>query len=168
MSFINILIEKMTEHNKGDAKRIQHFMKVYGFSKFIGEMEGLDSSTQGILEMAAVLHDIGVRPAEEKYGNCAGPNQEREGVAAAEKLLDSLGKRGYYIGKATKERVCYLIGHHHTYSDVDGMDYQILLEADFLVNLYEKDSQESEVRTVYEKIFRTEWGRKICRDMFGI
>ena len=35
------------------------------------------------------------------------------------------------------ERICYLIGHHHTYKDVDGADYQLLLEADFLVNAYE-------------------------------
>ena len=36
------------------------------------------------------------------------------------------------------DRVCYLVGHHHTYLDMDGMDYQILVEADFLVNLFEK------------------------------
>ena len=33
------------------------------------------------------------------------------------------------------ERVAYLIGHHHTYDKIEGMDYQILVEADFLVNI---------------------------------
>lgn len=31
----------------------------------------------------------------------------------------------------------YLVGHHHTYKDIDGLDYQILVEADFLVNYFE-------------------------------
>ena len=29
------------------------------------------------------------------------------------------------------ERVKYLVGHHHTYDNIDGLDYQILIEADF-------------------------------------
>ena len=35
-------------------------------------------------------------------------------------------------------RVQYLIAHHHTYDAIDGIDYQILIEADFLVNMYEE------------------------------
>ena len=43
-------------------------------------------------------------------------------------------------GMRTRERICYLIGHHHTYDKIDGTDYQILVDADFLVNLYEEDA----------------------------
>ncbi len=32
------------------------------------------------------------------------------------------------------ERVSYLVGHHHTLNVIAGMDYQILAEADFIVN----------------------------------
>ena len=35
------------------------------------------------------------------------------------------------------ERVQYLIAHHHTYNNIDEIDYQILVEADFLVNIME-------------------------------
>lgn len=35
------------------------------------------------------------------------------------------------------ERVAYLVGHHHTYTDIDGIDYQILIEADYIVNASE-------------------------------
>lgn len=62
------LIVKMTEFNAGDSKRIQHFLKVYEFAHVIGIREGLDPETLHILEMAAILHDIGIRPSEEKYG----------------------------------------------------------------------------------------------------
>ncbi len=40
------------------------------------------------------------------------------------------------------ERVQYLIAHHHTYGNIDEMDYQILVEADFLVNIMEEGSIE--------------------------
>ncbi|MDP3446993.1 MAG: hypothetical protein Q8S22_02920 [Eubacteriales bacterium] len=51
-----------------------------------------------------------------------------------------------------------LIAHHHTYTDIQGMDYQILIEADFLVNAYEDKMDEDAVRTVREKIFSTKTG----------
>jgi hypothetical protein len=66
------------------------------------------------------------------------------------------------------ERVCWLIAHHHTYTDVCGMDYQILLEADFLVNLFEDNEDKDVIRAAYEKIFKTKTGKHICRTMFGI
>lgn len=54
------------------------------------------------------------------------------GPDEAEKLLNKLG-----VDEKIIERVCFLVGHHHTYNMIDGLDYQILVEADFLVNAYE-------------------------------
>ncbi|MCI6794993.1 MAG: phosphohydrolase, partial [Lachnospiraceae bacterium] len=65
-------------------------------------------------------------------------------------------------------RVQYLIAHHHTYQGIDGQDYQILVEADFLVNLYEDGASEKAVRTAGEKIFRTAAGTDILKKMFRI
>lgn len=159
----NALIMKMTEYYEGQPHRIQHFMKVYGYAKMIGEMEGISQEEKDILETAAVVHDIGIKPSEEKYGDCIGKHQEEEGPAAAEEMLKGLG----YDEKLT-ERVCWLVGHHHTYTNIDGLDYQILVEADFLVNLYENENEEDAVEKALERIFRTESGRRICRLMFGI
>ena len=58
--------------------------------------------------------------------------------------------------------------HHHTYEDMDGIDYQILVEADFLVNMYEDTLSQQAVRHAYTTIFRTETGKMICRDMFAL
>lgn len=66
------------------------------------------------------------------------------------------------------DRVCYLVGHHHTYLDMDGMDYQILVEADFLVNLFENASTRKVIRSVDTKIFRTAAGRRILHAMFAL
>ena len=60
-------VDRMSSFYSGDPKRINHFLKVYAYAKSIGELEGLDSQTQETLELAAVLHDIGIKPSEEKY-----------------------------------------------------------------------------------------------------
>jgi uncharacterized protein len=125
----------MIEYYAGDARRIHHFLKVHSFAKLIGEMEGVTGEELEILEVAALVHDIGIKNSEKKYGYNTGKTQEKEGPPEAEKLLIPLTDDAAFI-----ERVCYLVGHHHTYSNIDGMDYQILVEADFLVNLYEDKS----------------------------
>ena len=66
------------------------------------------------------------------------------------------------------ERVAYLVGHHHTYTDIDGRDYQILVEADFLVNFFEGNSDKEKIRSTGEKIFRTAAGKAILNEMFGV
>ena len=109
----------------GDARRIQHFIKVHALAQLLGRQEQLDEGTQFILEAAALTHDI-----------C--------------------------------ERVCYLIGHHHTYTNIDGMDYQILVEADFLVNFYEDGMSKEAIQTACGRIFKTASGIRLCRQMFGI
>jgi uncharacterized protein len=161
---IAALIAAMTEYDRGDAKRIQHFIKVHDLSAAIGTLEGLDGETLFILETAAVLHDVGIHLSEQKYGSSGGKYQELEGPAEAEKLMDAAG---CYTPEQTA-RVKYLIAHHHTYSGIDGADYQILVEADFLVNLYEDSAKYGTAISVRDKIFKTETGRKLLSDMFGL
>ena len=163
MSEHNKLIMEMTAYYHGDAKRIQHFMKVYSFAKMIGQMENLPEKEQKILEVAGIVHDIGIKVSEEKYGNSNGKHQEEEGPGIAIELLQRLGYEQELI-----ERVAYLVGHHHTYTNIDGADYQILVEADFLVNLYEDGLDTETTKTAYERIFQTESGKCLCKEMFAL
>ena len=141
------LIEKMMEYYAGDPKRVQHFLKVYEFAKLIGESESLDTETMHILRTAAIVHDIGIKISEEKYGSSNGKYQEKEGPAVAEPMLLALG-----YDEAVIDRVLFLIAHHHTYNEIEGLDYQILVEADFLVNLFEDGSSRKQPKK-YRKIF---------------
>lgn len=152
----------MIAYYDGDPKRIQHFTKVHSYARLIGIGEELDDASLFILEAAAYTHDIGIRVAEEKYGRCDGKIQEQEGPIIAQKMLSQLGFENYIV-----ERICFLIGHHHTYDNIDGLDYQILVEADFLVNLYEDDAGNRAIDKAYKRIFKTETGKKIFRLMFG-
>ena len=106
---------------------------------------------------------LNVKIAEEKYGRCDGDLQEKEGPDIARKLLTEVG-----YNEEVTERVAFLVGHHHTYSGIDGMDYRILVEADFLVNLYEDGSPKSAVSAALSGVFETMTGKRICRRMFGV
>jgi HD superfamily phosphodiesterase len=156
------LSDRMVTYNVGDPKRIQHLIKVHYFARMIGLSEGLDAATQLILEATAIVHDIGIRISEKKYGVCDGKHQEQEGPAEARKLLTEMGT----FSEAQIERICWLVGHHHTYDCIEGMDYQILVEADFLVNIYEDNLPVEAVRKVREKIFKTRAGLSLLDRMY--
>ena len=70
---------KMFNANRGDQKRIEHSLKVYGYAQLLGRMEGLDPDHQFVLELTAILHDIGIHVSEAKYGYSDGQKQELEG-----------------------------------------------------------------------------------------
>lgn len=163
MSMLNELLMEMIRYDKGDAGRIQHFLKVHSYARLIAASEHLDPDLQFVTEAAAIVHDIAIRLCEEKYGDCSGKLQEKEGPALAEEMLSRLG-----FAPDVVERVSFLVGHHHTYDNVDGMDYQILVEADFLVNLAENGTDRDSILHTYRKIFKTDTGKEICREMFGL
>lgn len=160
---ISKLTTLMIEYYRGDPKRIQHFLKVHAFAKLIGEKEIKDTHVLYILESAAVLHDIGIKIAEQKFGSSDGKLQEQEGPAPARKMLEGLN---YDVGDI--KRICYLIAHHHTYENITEIDYQVLVEADFLVNLYEDGCSKEAVLAAYNGVFKTKTGKEICKTMFGL
>ena len=162
-SLLDALYKSMIAYDQGNPARIQHFVKVHSFARLIGRLEELDEETLLVLEAAAFVHDIGIKPAEELYGNCDGKHQEELGPKPAREMLEKCG-----FEKEQIDRVAYLVAHHHTYTDIDGADYQILVEADFLVNLFEGNSKADAVEKAYERIFRTGAGKEICRTMFGL
>ena len=156
------LTEKMMEYDKGSPKRIQHFLKVHAFARMIGIGEGLDDETMYILETTALVHDIGIRNALAIHGSEAGSLQEEIGPGQAHQLLTEIG--GYTSSQL--QRIEYLIGHHHTYSDIQGHDYQILVEADILVNLYESNVKYKAVLAANQNLFKTTTGKRILEVMF--
>ena len=163
MNRIDRLYMEMIHYYQGDPKHIQHFVKVHDLSRLIGQSEGLDEDTMYVLEAAALVHDIGIKVGMEKYGRSDGKTQEAEGPAAAREMLTALGFQERVI-----RRVEYLVGHHHTYTDIDGMDYQILVEADFLVNILEDGLSKEAALQAYQNIFKTESGKNFCQEMFAL
>lgn len=155
--------EKMIEFLNGNLRDINHFLKVYTYAKIIGELEKLDVKTQETLEVAAVIHDIACPLCREKYGDVDGKHQEIESAALVMPFLQELE-----CEEEMAERICYLVSHHHTYTGVDGLDYQILLEADFLVNADESVMSEESIIKVKKRVFKTETGIRLLESIYRL
>jgi len=159
---VSQIMQKMISEAEGNHHDINHLMRVYTFAKTIGELEGLDAGTEFILEAAAIVHDIACPFCRKKYGSAPGNRQEQESGA----LIDAFFQ-GTDISAKALERIRHLVSHHHTYTGVDGLDWQILLEADFLVNADEGNLERAAIYQAKENFFRTETGRKMLDEIYG-
>ena len=154
------LMEKMIVFLQGDRRDINHFVHVWAYAKAIGELEKLDEETQFILETAAVTHDIACPLCRRKYGNLDGKNQEKEGGPMVVEFLKDTGMTAQQI-----ERVAFLVGHHHTLKGIDGTDWQILVEADYIVNAEESRYSANNIRTFIRETARTASGIRLIREV---
>ena len=158
---ISTAIRKMVDFYNGNRHDTEHFLKVWAYAKTIGEQENLDEKTQRILELAAVSHDIACPLCREKYGNANGKKQELESPPLVKNFLEELGVEG-----DEAERITWLVAHHHTYTGVDGLDYRILLEADFIVNAGESEFPLSAIKNAYSQIFETATGKSLLKSIY--
>lgn len=155
------LIAKMIDYYRGNKKDVAHFLKVYAYAETIGRLEGLDAETQRTLELTAIVHDISCPLCREKYGSAAGKHQEAESEAL---LIPFLAE--FELPEAVKARIIYLVMHHHSYDNVGGMDYQILLEADFLVNADESGCSAEAIREFRSRVFKTKSGTALLDSIY--
>ena len=152
---------KMIRYFGNDVRRINHALKVHGLVRVIAGLEKLSLPELTVLEIAALLHDIGIKEAERKYQSTAGHYQELLGPDIARELLTDLS-----LAEDSFERICYLIGHHHSYNQIDGLDFQVLVEADFLVNIFEGQMSKAQIAAIKEKYFKTKTGIGLLTAMY--
>lgn len=154
-------VQKMIDFYKGNLHDIDHFLKVWAFAKTIGEQETDDAHTLKILEIAAIVHDIACPLCREKYGTASGKNQELESPPLIESFFEELP-----VGRSDTERISWLVAHHHTYTNVDSIEHQVLLEADFLVNAAESGYSKSAIKNARNHIFKTDAGIRILDSIY--
>ena len=158
---VSAAIQRMIGFYRGNCHDINHFLKVWAMAKTIGELEGLDRHTQEVLELAAVIHDIACPLCREKYGDTDGKHQELESPPLVEAFFAELP-----VDRADVARISWLAAHHHTYTDIGGVDHQILLEADYLVNADEHGDSRYAVENFRRRIFRTAAGTQLLNSIY--
>lgn len=158
---VSEIVVRMIEYSKGNLHDISHFLKVYAYAAAIARQEHLSPDAQKTVEIAAVLHDIACPLCRLRYGNTNGKAQEKEGMILAREFLEPMD-----MPQEMKNRIVYLVGHHHTYTDVDGMDYQILLEADYLVNADESGYSRQNIQNMEKVLFKTRTGRELLHSIY--
>ncbi|MBN1508033.1 MAG: HD domain-containing protein [Sedimentisphaerales bacterium] len=154
------LIEDMRSIFGDDRRRIEHALAVLAYANQIRVVEGGDAR---VIQAAAILHDIGIHEAERKHGSPAGRYQEIEGPPIAEGILR---KRG--LDEERIAHVCRIIANHHSARNIDTLEFRVLWDADWLVNLpevFEKDGG-IDRRSRIDRIFKTSMGRQIALRLF--
>ncbi|EHQ90633.1 HD domain-containing protein [Desulfosporosinus youngiae] len=157
------VIQQMKEIFKEIPFGIEHTLKVLKNAEEIMAGENVSDKARELISIAAILHDIGAVEAQRKYGSIEGVYQEKEGPAVARRILEK-----EELDSKDIERICYIIGNHHTPSKIDGLDFQIQWEADLLENLtvIDKQKEQQKLKKCIEENFKTASGKKIAYERF--
>ena len=117
-----------------------------------------------VVLISAYLHDIGIKEAERKYQSSAAKYQEELGPDIARRILEGLGADQKLI-----DEVCDIVGHHHSPGPEETDNFKALYDADLIVNLEENSKEkplgEEKIKSIIEKSFLTEHGRKVVQDV---
>ena len=150
----------MEEYFGDDRKRIENAHRVTAYACMLMEEE---PANPDLVVVTALLHDIGIREAERKYGSSAGNLQEIEGPPVAREVLTRVGFNEAFIGE-----VCEIIASHHSPGEIDTENFRIIWDADWLVNLGDECdlSDGSKTEEMIKKIFLTRTGRRIARQTY--
>lgn len=154
------IVREMEAFFGGDKKRIAHAKQVLQYAEALLKQE---KGEWNIVVPTAILHDVGIKIAEEKYGSSAGPYQEQEGPPIARKILLKVGLRMEAI-----DEICTIIAHHHSPGKIDTPNFRILYDADGLVNAEETlPGKTAEARkAIIERLFLTVSGRRMAEEFF--
>lgn len=157
--------EKLTEELKdyfgSDKKRINHALKVMGFAE---EILAHEEGDWHIVIPASLLHDVGIKVAQEKYGSTEAKYQEQEGPLIARKLLLKLGLQVKDI-----QEICEIIAHHHHPPEEISLNFSILYDADWLVNFKEVAPKKTsaQIQEISSQHLLTSTGKQIARRIYG-
>jgi len=154
------LLAAMEAYFGTDARRIDHARKVTEWAERIMASEGGDGN---IIVAAGVLHDIGIKEAERKYGSAAGNLQEREGPPVAREMLGGLGFPTVAI-----DEICDIIAHHHCPGVLTTTNFKVLYDADWMVNLRDEYdiSDREKLATIIDRMFMTATGKTLARQLY--
>ncbi|WP_097014321.1 HD domain-containing protein [Anaerocolumna aminovalerica] len=122
-----------------------HTLKVLKNAEDIMNGENVSGKERELISIVDILHDIGAVEAQRKYGSIDGAYQEKEGPSVARKTLQKVGY------DKNIDRICFIIGNHHTTSKIDGLDFQIQWEADLLENLAIMDINKQHTQGIWER-----------------
>jgi len=153
------LIQEMKAVFGSDTRRIDHALAVLSHAEQIQSAEGGDPL---IVKAAAILHDIGILQAERNHGSSAGAYQEIEGPPIARPILQK-----YQVADPVIDHICNIIANHHSAKDIDTKEFNIVWDADWLVNFPDEHGDQDPARQqeIVNKVFRTGKGRQLASEL---
>jgi len=162
-NMVDQIRRQMIDYYAGkDTSQIAHTLCVHEYTRTLAVQEQYDPRQIILLEIAALLHDVGCPISKELYGNSLPVNQEREGAKITSEWL------GKY-GELSEEEVKWItdtVGAHHQFAKARELGFETLFEADLIVNLFEGYYKKENARTYFDKLVTTSAGRGLFTTLF--
>lgn len=143
-----------------DNIHINHTYRVLDYAQEIADAEHADLN---IVVPSAILHDIGIPACKNKYNSIEGQLQEIEGPPITKNILENL-----QLDKELIQEVCGIVGCHHSPGEIETVNFKVMWDADWLVNLPDvydvKDKKK--LAEIINKTFMTQTGLKKAKELF--
>ena len=156
----NEIIKKMMAYFDYNSNHINHAYRVLNYAE---EISSIENGVPDIVISSAILHDIGIPDCKKKYNSIEGQLQEIEGPPIAREILESLRMDEKII-----KEVCEIIGCHHSRGEIDTVNFKIMWDADWLVNLPDVYDIKDKVKLqeIISETFMTKAGLKIAEELY--
>lgn len=155
----------MTDFSEGNLHDIAHLNLVHYYARLIALEEKVDDDLRHTIELAALVHDIGCPLCRKLYGHTQGPYQEKEGAKLTGPFLK---KTLPGLSDEKIARIAFIVGHHHSFNAIDGQDFQIVVEADYIVNAYESSYPGENMKFFRDNVFKNPSAVHLLNSMFGL
>lgn len=154
------LLKELECYFGDDKMRIIHAQNVTCFAEELLRQEAGDWH---IVIPASILHDVGIKIAEEKYGSPEGHYQEKEGPAVAKGILLKLGFK-----KEDIDNICEIIACHSIPYKINSQNFKIVYDADWMENLKkELDTEDkSKLKEIIDKVFLTKTAKVLAEKLY--
>ncbi len=157
------LLEALEEQFGSDRAPVARAREVLAAAE---ELLAIEPADWHIVLPAALLHDVGLKAAEEKHGSAEPHWQELEGPPLARAILLKLGFQLNDI-----DEICDIVGHHHSPEAPgrrDNPNFRLVYDADCLVNLRQLAQGKSREETagLIRELFLTEAGRRLAAQRY--
>jgi HD superfamily phosphodiesterase len=161
LDFKEKILSEMINYFGDDIKRIAHARKVLYFAEKILEQE--KDADRRVVIISAILHDIGIKECEKKYNSTDGQLQEKEGPPIAKEILEKVGIKQEII-----DEVCKIIASHHSPGEIDTLNFKILWDSDWLVNIEDEFdlNNKEKLKRIIDKNFLTSAGKQIGKEKY--
>ena len=150
---------EMKKYYGTDFRPMSHALKVARYAEQILKMEG---GNPLIVLGASYLHGMAVHKRGKRSEGTPVHVQDGEGLAAAKAILEKLS-----VEKEIADEICDILGHLDRPREQDGLNFQIVYEAEWLATAEEKGistDREKDAEFI-DRVFRTVTGKQMARNL---
>ena len=146
-----------------DPAQIAHTQSVHDYTRVLAARSGCAERRIALLELAAILHDIGCPASRAKYGDSKPPHLVEEGARIVAEWLRECPE----LNDDEKKFIEEAVGSHHQFEAAKRLGFEPLFEADLAVNLLEGYYPRERAGELCEKLVTTAAGRELFHLLFG-